>query len=339
MKTIGIKTVSIALLSNPDEFMGRVDLPRIVERAGSIKDLGMLHEPIVRESDMRLLVGRDRVAALVKLEKKDAKVKLVECTDREAKLMEDTENLARRHDPQEQAEAMARMLALYTEQEAAKPGKRDRAGRPLGSKTAKGKARDRLAAEVGVKPEAIRRREYRAKEKERGATIKQSDAGLPPIPTDATILLLGMDQPMAFLAQCKAIQEYLTEASGKVRGSQMILNQLRSAELPKPAALVNRLYEDTHALAVELKASKPFALCGYCKNLAGVVDECNGCSCCGWVTEAQHKATSKQFLAEGDGACVQYRGETRLVSELVNTQADEAVAEAAAVSVDEDMFS
>lgn len=337
VRTVGLREIDIAEISNPEAFNDRLQEPRIIQRAGSIKDFGMLQEPIVRKSDGRLLTGRDRVAAHVVLGLKSVKVKLVECTDPEAKRIELIENFERRHDADEQARLRKLMLDTYEAEERKKPIKHAKPGRPFGTKTPRGKARERLAREKGINPESVRRAEHRQKAKERKAVITEvaetGKAPMPPAHKDPTINVLGMQLAPEFLAQTEAIQTYITDALAKIRGGRQILTQLRNAELPFSPGLMQRLIDDVEELEGGVKGAKPAAVCPYCKTLSGVQEACNGCATMGWVTAAQLASTPKVLLVEGDGASVQYEGNITLVSDLIDTQAGEPAAESDGVSL------
>jgi hypothetical protein len=340
MKVLGTQTIELSSLSNQAEIVDRLAEPRIKDRAESIDRLVMLNDPIVRQSDMRLLAGRDRAAAHVLLKRAMMVVKLVECTDLEAEKIEDEENLQRRHDPAEQAMLTARMVARYATEAAALhdiPPTTSRKGRPKGSTTAVGMARERVAKAKGVKKDSVRRQQNRAKQKEAGVIVAAAEKKAPIVPKDPPIRLLGVDKlglefDPAFFAGVFALQGYLREAASKVRGAQMALTQLKNAEVPYRTAELQRLAEEAHDLHRRLKDALPSTICPHCKCLSGIQEACVGCVTLGWITTGQEGGVPKELWAEGDAAVVQYQGNLVPVNEVVPRQAAEPEA------AEEDIF-
>lgn len=322
LQTIGIKTVAIAKLVLPDDIHELAKEPRIADRLISIKRLGLLNEPIVRLSDMKLLAGRDRIAAHIHGGIQEARVKLVECDDDTCIDIEIEENLQRRHDPAEQRELEQRALDRA---EARIAGERDgetprKAGRP---KTPRGRAREEIAEAKGVKPESVRRAEYRHRERQNKALVEVAETGVPAPPPTSPIKTLGMDLDAAFLAKVNAIMGYIKEATAKARGAQSALTQLKNAELGYPSARLQRLHEDLHDVTARVAAAIPVSLCPGCKGLHGVQEECAMCVGSGFIVKSQQDGVPENLWLEGDDAMVLYRGEPTRVSEFFEEHGEE----------------
>lgn len=329
MRKLGRHEIEIATISNPEDFMPRVDEPRIASRAASIVDVGLLHEPWVRASDRKLIAGRDRMAAHVKLGRATVLVELVECNDEEASLVELEENFARRHDKEEQARLQIERVAKYAAYFASKPKEKPKEKRKHGQrgKSAIGLARDKVAGELDVKPETLRKREIRHRQRNLEKTKKAVDAGnLDAAAPKPTIKLLGMPVGDDFTKKVAAVGVYIDGAISKARGAKLTIGSLRSAELPVNDGLMQRLWDDLHDMEAALKAARPSSLCPFCKGLAGVQESCGGCVTTGYITEGQNHGVPAELWAEGHGATVMWQGKQALVSDLIETQVDEALA-------------
>ena len=319
MKILGIKSIPIRALVNVHEATAVMTEPRVAELAKSIKGLVCMHEPMVRAIDFRLVSGRDRTAAYLLNGEAEMKAKLVDCTDQELDEMEVEENLRRRCDPDEQAALVTKALKLAEArivlEERSRPKDKPagrKVGRPVGSLSPQGKARAQVAQALNVSSKAIYRREQRAKDRKIDAATKAADQGAPLPPPEASIKTLGMDVSTEFLAGVDAAASYIQEAVRGLRAAQQALSRLKTAEVPFPAGLLARLYDDVHDAFERVKAAKPHSVCPHCKGLAGVQDECVGCVNTGFITEGQKAGVVEALWVEGDKAVVQRGG--RLVS-------------------------
>jgi hypothetical protein len=156
----------------------------VKELAESFSDTGGEpgNMPWIRNGTREVVAGRDRIAAAMTLKLTHLWVRTGDYTDAEAKKAELSENLRRRQDNREKMLSQASKLeaaeiaAKEAEEKAKDPGtpvppKRER-------KTAKGKARESVAAKAGVKAESVRKAEQRQKAKAKAAEPKPE--GEPP---------------------------------------------------------------------------------------------------------------------------------------------------------------
>lgn len=328
MRILGTQAFPIAKISNQHEFSHLVSEQRIAKRAMSIKDLGLMHEVLIRAEDSKLVAGRDRTAAHMLLKLDVVQAKLIECTDLEAELYEVSENLERRHDSAEQSELQVRALNIYAKIEeqrerlpaGAKPGRK---------KSPMGLARERLAEQRGIKPDSVKKAQFRAKEKSREATIARVDAGKAMRdPRDAGLMTLGIAVSAEFLAQAKVVDSYTSEAGANVRRAMSSITSLRNVEgLPLNNGMLQRLYDDLQDVAAKLKAARPYSLCPHCKGLAGVQDKCAGCVTLGYITVGQKDGVPRELWVEGPTAMVQTQGRILPMSSFIESQAEEVPAE------------
>lgn len=323
MKVIGFKTIPLTTIVLPGDFRSRLELDHVREKSKSIEQVGLLHEPIVRKADMRLLAGEDRVAAMYLLctERGDEPrclVKLVECTDEEAQDVRDHENVYRRHDLAEQRATLARIVERKAEQIAianapkcANP-KHEGMGRPKLPTTI---AREQVAKALNTSPRAIEAAIHRF-EQQQMATRPVHERPKP-VPTIKT---LGIELGQEWLDEVTTIQAHLTACANRLRSAQVDLTAVRDmhggTQPAYPQARLNRLYELIHAAAFEVRAAIPESLCPFCKGLSGIQEECAACVTLGFVTGQQMAQVPAELLVEGPEARVLHHGRTWLVSEL-----------------------
>jgi hypothetical protein len=297
MKVIGVKTVQIHKLTLPGDFRQILEDPRVAELAESIESLALLHAPTVRMPGYRLVAGRHRVAAHVLKGRKTMPCQLVECTDYEAKLIEHHENLRRRDDPEERKRREQELLALLTADEAAAPSEPERGpGRPV---TPKGRARRKLAAARGVKPETIRREEYPAH--------KPKD--------EAPIRTLGIELGAEWIAGISALRHGMRVLAGRLEQAQRDLAPIRDGGW-FPKAVADAMHERIREAAADARASLPVSVCPWCKVIDAVTPTCVACLGRGYVVQGQISSVPPQLWIEGDGALVHYRGEIILAAEV-----------------------
>src|SRR5689334_9424094 len=94
MKVLSTSEIAIKTLHLPGDWRKLAAAPEVEGRAARIDD----DLPVVRASDKRLLTGKTEVAARQRLGQGEVLVKLVECTDAEAKAMELADASERRAD-------------------------------------------------------------------------------------------------------------------------------------------------------------------------------------------------------------------------------------------------
>jgi hypothetical protein len=336
MKIIGIKTVAIRTIVLPAGFRERMAHPRIAERAKSLERVGVLHEPIVRKSDMRLIAGRDRVASAMHAGWTEMPVKLVHCTDAEMREIEMVENAHRRHSADEQRDAMVRLLAFYTEQAQKEIWNQDPSTDAPLVRPARMLAREKLANELGVQPASLRRRELRHKAAKQAQAEKKAPNNVrAPTPTETAdhgVRAIGMELDATFLAQTVRINEHLGRIEATLSTALRRLTQMRDEGLPFAAQRHTRLYEAIQAVSAEVRATKPESLCPYCKGLEGAQETCTACLGAGWINAMQAVHVPHELWLEGERAVIHVEGG------LISVKAYMARHRGEAIVTPEDLF-
>jgi ParB family transcriptional regulator, chromosome partitioning protein len=112
MKTITIKVADILV----GEDRRVVDMNKVAELAESIKEVGLLQKPVVREiapGQYKLVAGNHRLTAVKQLGMTELEVEVVGLDDINARIAELDENIMRNHNPLEVAIQMAERKKLY----------------------------------------------------------------------------------------------------------------------------------------------------------------------------------------------------------------------------------
>jgi ParB-like chromosome segregation protein Spo0J len=297
MKVITTKKIALSALALTGEFGKRLKAPHVAERAASIAALGMIHEPVVRASDMRIVCGEDRVAAHFVNGAKTVLCKMVECTDEEFAAMRNAENLQRRNVVVEQRNLVVERITAIAAEIAdapppALPEKRGR-GAPKGDRA---KARERLAEELGVTAETLRKVEWKAK---RAESV--------PVP-GPVVRSLGMTLSAEFTAKAALAQTYIDAANRALMVAQQSLTKMANdVGCAFPPARLQRLHSDVHDLAVRIRGARPCSLCPWCKGLDGYQDDCPACQGTGFITQSQEVAVPRELL-DVDAPCVMKGG-------------------------------
>jgi ParB-like chromosome segregation protein Spo0J len=278
MNVVGLKEVPLSTVRLPGDFKKRLDAPHVAERAKSLEGVGLIHEPLVRRKGKQweVIAGLDRIAAHFVAKRESVSVKVVECTDAEVMKIRREENVQRRHDKEEQSRLMTELLEQYTSEE------EDRIDSP---KKARAKARERVAAELGLSPETIRKKEWEAEQK--------TEPVGPPIKT------LGMSLSEDFAKKVALAQRGIdaTEALLK-RAQSTVTTMAKELGLAFPQARLERLREEIHAQASHCRGLRPVSLCPWCKGLDGVQEGCGACFGTGFITASQENAVPAELLNE-----------------------------------------
>lgn len=315
MDSLGFKTVKLAKLKLPGDVKKRTKEQRVKDMAETLKDedIGLIEKPKVRKKDMLLVTGRDRIAAHMVAGKEVIEVELINCTDEVADKIDKISNAHRRHDRKEQERLMVELVDIYEKDEAGKPVARDRGpGRP---ETPRGKARKKVAKQMGVRPESVRMAEHRNKKRKQK---QQAQKAKPPVAT------LGMPLGEEFLAECASVQRYIDEANGKLVVAQSTIQQLLNAELPVPTSELERLKGDVHDLASHLRNLRPESLCPYCKGIEGYQEHCTACVTRGWVHSLEMQNVPADLLLEGEEGIIRSQGNTYKLTDIVDFDDDGA---------------
>jgi ParB-like chromosome segregation protein Spo0J len=324
MRTIGLKEVAIADLTLPHDFALLLDDPGVATKAESIESLGLIHEPLVLQRDMRVLAGRERIAAHMRLGRTTVMVKLVDCNELEAIEIEFQENIVRRHDPDEQQRLIMERLE---EIEKAKEHEVDRTGRPGRPKTPRGMAREKVAAEVGVNPESIRQREYRQRKKAGKVTPKVAKpAPAKDAPKEPPVKTIGLELDAAFNAQVEATQVMLRDAANKLRTASAKLTQLRNAELTFPVGRLDRIRDQLRSVTAAVEGAYPTSLCPYCKGIEGIQQLCGACLGAGFITKDQEQSVPAELWRE-DLPVVLVQGTMRPLTDYLDDSSSDSSSE------------
>jgi ParB-like chromosome segregation protein Spo0J len=308
MNVVGLKEVPFSSLRLPGDFKKRSEQPHVQERAASIASVGLIHEPLVRRvgKHWEPIAGIDRIAAHHVAGKESIRVKVVECTDEEARRIRLEENIQRRHDAGEQSrlalELLQKFVAEETTLEESLPEKPKE-----GAKT---RARKRVAAELGISPETVRKKEWEA-----------SQEAAPKAPS---IRSLGMTLSVEFSAQVAKAQQYLEATEALLKRAQSNVTTMAndlSVVFPKPR--LERLREEIHSQAAHVRGLMPVSLCPWCKGLDAVQEHCSACFGTGFITKSQEKGVPKELLDE-ESPVVMQDGKMRPIEQAVALDAIEA---------------
>lgn len=324
MNTLWVKNCDLTKLNLPGNWRKILDDPQVPVMAESIKEFGILHEPIVRFKDMKPVCGLHRIAACLTLGKTSCLAKFVECTDEEMEVMRLIENGHRNHNEKssvEMIEELTRRIAemdakkkadlLSGEEEARKPKEKLdiwRAGRP---KTPKGKARDIIAAKEGISANAIRMREYRER-KDKFADVTSRDR---------SVLTLGFTLDDATRKKVDEASARIMEASKNISRALAVLTALDNAGLPVHAGRINHIRDDLGHMSTALRGSKPYSLCPYCKGLEVVTAKCTACMTTGFIMESQKDGVPEELWDEKEPKVI-FQGQMMLYSQFEEEQPD-----------------
>lgn len=308
--------MKLAQLQLPGDLRRRLETQNVADLAEGLKKWGdFIHSPLIRESDKRVICGRDRLAAAQKAGLASIEVKLCEATDDEAAELELVENIHRRRDPQEESDQRQVYLALLEKRAADEQAADPKPGRPA---SPRGVARAELAAKAGVSARSIARQDQRAAQKQRAEQIgdtvaelpsasggwgeDEEEAELPP-----AVELLGTQPTIYFLEAVGAVQELLDEADAQMRLVQSTLTKLQKVALALPEGRWQRLYRGAHALAHDVRAARPVSVCPFCKLVTSLQQACTACATNGYVVEDQTASVPKELL-DVDAHLVACRG-------------------------------
>lgn len=317
MIVLGVRSVKLAQLQMPGDLRRRLETANVADLCVDlVKWERFIHDPLIRESDMRIVCGRDRLAAAVKARRDAIEVKMCDCTDSEAEELELVENIKRRRDPQEESDMRQAYLALLEKRAADEQAPRAGSGR---TPTPRGVARAELAEKLGISRRALEKQDKAIADKQRDVQISDSvrenpearqggwgedeeEAELPP-----AVELLGTQPTIYFLEAVGAVQELLDEADAQMRLVQGVLTKLQKVALALPEGRWQRLYRGAHALAHDVRAARPVSVCPFCKLVTSLQQACTACATNGYVVEDQTASVPKELL-DVDAHLVACRG-------------------------------
>jgi ParB-like chromosome segregation protein Spo0J len=318
MRVLSLSDVAIGRVNLPGDLRARMNHDSVIAMAESMNAGGLINEPVVRKHDMRLIAGRDRFAAALRLGWTNMRVKLVECSDEEADLWELEENVVRRNLVGEERDKLvqkaieARTKALTRVAQGAE--ERRRPGRP---ETAKGRARKEVAERLGIKPESVRQAEIRArKRQERKAAhevtllspgLRPADNVDPTPPSAPELDDFGVLLDPEFSGLLVISQQEIDKARATVDRARQIL--AKGGELTGIQARRWRRAATALDEARELvKGLRPISLCPYCKGQQELVEGCAYCEGTAIRCRAQREDKLPEELLQRDPLMVMVNG-------------------------------
>lgn len=273
MKIIGERQLRVKDAYLPGDWQERLQRPNVVALADDYRErekLGLppcIQPPKVRWSDRKIVIGRDRMAAWhVAFGDRPMPVIAMECTDVVLARDELTENVYRRHDTEERAANIRKLVAIrereLKELEQAKVLELSpkTAGRPASTKT---KAMADVAKATATPLSTVR--DVMAREAEEEA------------PPAACIEALGLEVPADVLEEAEKVQAACDEAHRAAVKIQGLLTKL--GEIPRQK--LKALARIAHELGNMARAERPTAVCPYCRLKTRA--KCAGCLGLGWV--------------------------------------------------------
>jgi ParB-like chromosome segregation protein Spo0J len=300
MERFGQREMRISSLRLPGDMRQRMTQPHIRDRADSIAQVGLIHPPMVRKSTREIIAGRDRIAAHLLLERESVTVDLVECTDEEAAVLEAHENIERRHDPVEQRRLTLELVQRFTEQLATENPEKPKKGRRGRTKTLQGQARELVAKERGVTPDAVRKAEERAA-KRQGADRREGAApDSSPAAAKPTIETWGLEPESDFLAGAAAQQRYIDDAAGKLQAAKTSLTQLGNSGLGYPNVKLQHIRKLLDEASTAIRQGRPVALCPWCKGTVDAKQACGGCGGSALMLKSQELGVPPELTDKAD---------------------------------------
>jgi len=325
IRWLGTKKIKLDTIVLPGGFAKRKKEPHVRDLAESIKRGGVISLPVVSDKPRKLVAGGDRLAALMLLKVPAHEVRIVRGTPQELEELMLEENLLRRRTDDyaamtrrlvelrtgdiEAADRKAAVEAVVADEvagdfpvEATVNEEPLPTGRP---KSAKGKAREEVAKELGKTPEAIRSAEKRAKAKEEAAEQEDVKPGAdpgepmqPPVETYGLPLVNAEDAYFLVVTQesLKKVDALLRKAQGALLDTAADNSIAGVLSSPIRAAL--------HQLAADVRAAIPVAVCPYCKRREDRVSNCGACKRTGFVGSETMLGLADELRLGGEQAMV-----------------------------------
>jgi hypothetical protein len=288
VNVIGLKRVGLSKLRLPGDFKQLFDLEEVHTLANSIANRGMIHEPLVRQEDWKVICGFRRVAAHFVKGWQTISCKLIECTDAEAEILQREENAIRWHDPAQQRHIIHDLVPCYERELNERLGDdpdvlRSKHGR---NRSARSVAVESVANLRGVPPRTIEQALRRKGRKEKKKAIP------PPIIT------WGLNVSPRFMQEVGAIYDQVKKAAGMadamVRQYTMLKN---SSENQLPGGYTDELRIRALSERDAIRERFPAALCPGCKGVDALQPRCPTCKALGWVTAAQMRNIQETWPA------------------------------------------
>jgi hypothetical protein len=303
-----------------------IDLAADIEAAGG----DPIHAPTIRESDHKLICGRDRMAALMINKAKRAWVHVAECDDAEAAQLERRENLYRRHmEKGEFAKALAELIelkkqALRAAQERHTETQENSASEdpttPQFEKKITAAARKEIARESGRKTHSIRVAQARAAEPAPPPEpeLTEETAGgkieLPP-----GFKTFDLDVPLASRSVIAETAVWLGDWAQTMNG---LLRELTEMEKKGPYAVapahIQKIRDAFQGAGHAVREAIPASLCFYCKAQPAATPNCSACGGTGVVGRHGGDNVPPEAKLVGEKARIALGGKWVLVGAAAN---------------------
>lgn len=288
MKVLGIEEVKLSLLTADP-------LPEPDDLVDAIEAAGLIHEPVVRKSDMKIVCGFKRIAAHVVLKRKTMPIKFVEGTDDEVRLWFLQENAHRkRMTDSERSSAIRETYEILRRMRDELPPPAEPETPVISEKTGLPKRGPKPnVAENEVRDETAKTLNVSRRTVDRSLAKPVSDRkppSKPPFPFET----FGTEMNPEFLdgveqvcRRIESMQGHLLSAAADLR---LLMNDIDADVVNYPREVAKHLHRLTQELSWRFGGAMPVALCWYCKGVGGLVEQCQGCggSCVGIKDVQQH---------------------------------------------------
>ena len=273
MKDHGLEIFEVESLVVSKNFRERIKANAVKSRAESIRDIGLLHFPIVRYGTMEIISGEDRVAAHFLLGR-PVHCRVLEGTDDEMRRIRRDENKQRRQTTHERE----RFLLLEL----------DAAEEETGSRS---EARKQTAAALGLEVPTLRKQEQRALERA-AKTTETSTERAARMPWESWGHQVDDELRARFWAQEDGFTQARRELTKANRKLERIAEAIPTDRYKKMRAAVN--------VALQMLSSHtPVALCPACKGVEHIRRACRVCWEAGSVSEAVLEKVPDDLKAMG----------------------------------------
>lgn len=302
--------VALKNIIAPGDLAARQKQPHVIALADTFRRYGGRPGNVMwvfkRAKGWELNAGRDRFAALMLIgAKRDIVREILEASREELADLEEIENLYRRPIPDRDRLVAAHVakVAARIEVERSNTGQPSaiQESKPGPKQTAKGEAREKVAAGMGTSPEAVRKAEQRAAAKERDeagaapADAGRSGPGVPPPPPPVDCY--GHDLPAH-------VRDDATPAVAAARKIDQLLRQAQALAADLLGVVADRIRAQLHDVAALVRAEALTHLCPYCKGKFVKGKPCRACNGVGAVARgvfesapAELRVTAEEYAA------------------------------------------
>lgn len=290
MNLIGRRVVRIETMILPNDFPERMKTENVKAIAQSVADDFLFNEPIVRQSDMQVVMGVDRIAAHRTNNIEEIEVKIIECTDKELEKYREAENFARRGSgsKKERSAAIERLVKLQKEIEAERK-KAEEEGKAEKKKRGPGRpkgAAAKVAKQTGIPQRTVQRAVSKKKAKPKPPVQQRAR---PPIDT------LGIEMTPARVDAIREVSDAFDSIDHYMRDAKSLLSRLGKMALPVDPVVLAQLEEQITATQYLFQRSAPKSICLYCKERPDLVAECTACNGSAYSTADTYEHAPKDL--------------------------------------------